>query len=351
MLSKHNKQISDVIRSSQEELLTLFPDALLFGLGVNDPKRVFGTTAGLVEKFGNLRVFETPTAENCSMGIAVGLSISGHKPIVVHQRLDFFLLAMDQLVNSAAKWRFMFGDAYETSMIIRLIIGRGWGQGPTHSQNLHSWFSHIPNLRVFFPTFASDFVSIFENAFNQKYPVILIEDRWIHVTKVTENATRVDFGKARLVSSGRDLTLVTFGFNTILGIQVTDFFRKRGIEVEHIDLVSLKPIDFQSILSSTSRTGRLLVIDSGFEVASLGSYISHTVNREIFGKLKTPIEVITAGDYPESTSHGIIGTLKINAESIAKRICQMLNLSSLGQIEELRPKFVDVPDEKFRGPF
>lgn len=351
MSSIHTRQISDVIRSSQEELLKRYPEALLFGLGVNDPKRVFGTTTGLVETFGGQRVFETPTAENCSMGMAVGLSISGHKPIVVHQRLDFFLLAMDQLVNSAAKWRFMFGDTYDTAMIIRLIVGRGWGQGPTHSQNLHSWFSHIPGLRVFFPTFSSDFISIFRNAFLQKHPIILIEDRWIHTTETTEMESNVAFGKARLVSQGKDLTVVSFGFNTILGIQVTDFFKERGIEIEHIDLVSLKPIDFKLITDSSLKTGRLLIIDSGFEIASLGSYISHTVNRNIFNELKSPIEVMTAGDYPESTSYGVIGSLKISAESIAKKIIQMLNLSDIEEIDKLRPRFVDVPDEQFKGPF
>lgn len=351
MSSIHTRQISDIIRSSQKELLERYPEALLFGLGVNDPKRVFGTTTGLIEAFGGQRVFETPTAENCSMGMAVGLSISGHKPIVVHQRLDFFLLAMDQLVNSAAKWRFMFGDTYDTAMIIRVIVGRGWGQGPTHSQNLHSWFSHIPGLRVFFPTFSGDFISIFRNAFLQKYPVILIEDRWIHTTETKEMESNVAFGKARLVSQGKDLTVVSFGFNTILGIQVTDFFKEQGIEIEHIDLVSLKPIDFKLITDSTLKTGRLLIIDSGFEIASLGSYISHTVNKNIFKELKSPIEVMTAGDYPESTSYGVIGSLKISAESIAKKIIQMLNLSDLEETDKLRPRFVDVPDEQFKGPF
>jgi len=136
-----NQTIAQVICNSQRKIMREHEDALLFGLGVNDPKRVFGTTQNLVEEFGISRVFETPTAENSSLGIAVGLAISGHKPIVVHQRLDFFLLAMDQLVNAAAKWRYMFGDQYNTAMIIRLIVGRGWGQGPTHSQNLHAWRS------------------------------------------------------------------------------------------------------------------------------------------------------------------------------------------------------------------
>jgi pyruvate/2-oxoglutarate/acetoin dehydrogenase E1 component len=344
-------KVAETIRACQENLLESYRDTLIFGLGVNDPKRVFGTTTGLVERFGGNRVFETPTAENSSMGIAVGLAISGFKPIVVHQRLDFFLLAMDQLVNSAAKWRFMFGDAYDTAIVIRLIVGRGWGQGPTHSQNLHAWFTHIPGLRVFFPTFADDFKTIFDHAFNQKFPVVLIEDRWVHSTEQSVMKTKVKFGEARLLSQGGDLSLITFGFNTILGMQVSEFYKKLGIQIDHIDLVSLKPIDFEKIFNSVAKTGRLVIIDSGFEISSLGSYISHEVNKRFFKELKSPIEVLTAGDFPETTSHGIIGSLKISAESIARVIQRNLKLDSVANFQELKPKFVDVPDERFKGPF
>ena len=120
---------------------------ICYGLGVTDPKGVFGTTIGLEQSFGSARVFDVPTSENALLGIAVGASLAGLKPVVTHQRLDFFLLALDQLVNAAAKWHYMFGGTTSVPITIRLIIGRGWGQGPTHSQNLHAWFSHIPGLK------------------------------------------------------------------------------------------------------------------------------------------------------------------------------------------------------------
>ena len=124
---------------------------LIAGLGVTDPKGVFGTTIGLVDKYGRKRVLETPTSENAMTGVGVGLAISGFQPLMVHQRIDFFILAMDQVVNSAAKWHFMFGGQTSVPITIRLITGRGWGQGPTHSQNLHSWFAHIPGSQSAFP--------------------------------------------------------------------------------------------------------------------------------------------------------------------------------------------------------
>jgi len=344
--------ISDIICKLQHDLLALYPESLLFGLGVNDPKRVFGTTNNLVEVFGENRVFETPTAENCSLGIAVGLAISGHKPIVVHQRLDFFLLAMDQLVNSAAKWRYMFGDAYETAMIIRLIVGRGWGQGPTHSQNLHSWFAHIPNLRVCFPAFAEDFQRAFELAFREPYPLIIIEDRWVHQSIGTSKKSKQEnCYKARIISKGDDISLVTFGYNSILALKVIEFYKNKGIHIEHIDLFSLKPIDLETLYLSVKKTGRMVIVDSGFEIASIASYISHKLTEMCFGDLLGPIRILTAGDYAEPTSYGVIDEVKVNAERIARAIGMELGLDDIKDFTLFKSVPVDVPNPTFQGPF
>ena len=132
----------------------------VIGEGVNDPKEIFGTTKNLKKKFGKNRVFDTPASENAMTGIGIGMSLNGKIPIMVHQRLDFFLLAMDQLVNNASKWNIMFGGKNRVPITIRLIIGRGWGQGPTHSQNLQSWFAHVPGLKVVAPSFPSTMKNI-----------------------------------------------------------------------------------------------------------------------------------------------------------------------------------------------
>ena len=153
---------------------------LCFGLGTTDPKGVFGTTLGLEKKFGKKRVFDMPTSENAMTGVSIGASLNGIRSVVTHQRLDFFLLAMDQLVNSAAKWYFMFGGKVSIPITIRLIIGKGWGQGPTHSQSLQSWFSHIPGLKVVMPTFPSDAYNLLKKAIRDPNPVIFIEHRWLH---------------------------------------------------------------------------------------------------------------------------------------------------------------------------
>ena len=137
---------AQAINLALHEAMFLDPAVICYGLGVTDPKAVFGTTSGLEQRFGRSRVFDMPTSENAMTGVAIGAALNGIKPVVTHQRLDFFLLALDQLVNGAAKWYYMFGNQVSVPMTIRLILGRGWGQGPTHSQNLQAWFAHIPGL-------------------------------------------------------------------------------------------------------------------------------------------------------------------------------------------------------------
>lgn len=353
MLSSNGILVTELINRAQGELLARYPETVLFGLGVNDPKRIFGTTVNLVEQFGKSRVFETPTAESCSLGVAVGLAITDYKPIVVYQRLDFFLLAMDQLVNSAAKWRYMFGDSYSTSMIIRLIVGRGWGQGPTHSQNLHSLFTHIPNLRVVFPAFADDFISQYRNAFENPYPLIMIEDRWVHQSRqsLTDNISIPSLTQVRNVHLGDAITLITFGFMSILSQKVTAFFAEKGVFVDHLSLISLKPIDFNPLYESAKKTRRVIILDSGFEVASLASYISHKISGACFSFLRQPVKVLTAGDFAEPTSHGVIAHVKTNAKDIAFCVAQELGISPYEDWEDLDESPVDVPNSKFQGPF
>lgn len=353
MLSSNGILVTEYINRAQRELLSDHPESVLFGLGVNDPKRIFGTTDKLVEQFGKDRVFETPTAESCSLGVAVGLAITDHKPIVVYQRLDFFLLAMDQLVNSAAKWRYMFGDDYSTSMIIRLIVGRGWGQGPTHSQNLHALFTHIPNIRVVFPAFADDFINYYREAFENPYPLIMIEDRWVHQSRqtLTDNIIFPGNTLVKRVHKGDAITLITFGFMSILSLKVTTFFAEKGVFVDHLNLISLKPIDFNTLYKSAKKTRRVIILDSGFEVASLASYISHKISEVCFSFLRQPVRVLTAGDFAEPTSHGVIGQVKTNAKDIAFCVAKELGISPNEDWEVLDVSPIDVPSPTFQGPF
>ena len=343
------------INEGLDEILSSDQKALIMGLGVTDPKGIFGTTLGLIEKYGSNRVIETPTSENAITGIGVGLAITGYRPIMVHQRLDFFLLAMDQLVNSAAKWHYMFGGQQSVPITIRLITGRGWGQGPTHSQNLHSWLTHIPGLKVVMPAFASDVKKLLIASVNDPNPVIFIEDRWCHVQRIDRNLVKsahLEIGKAEVIETGNDLTIVSAGFSTIQCLRAVKFLKKHEVNVELVDLKTLKPLDIDAILTSVTKTGKLLVVDSGTEISSFASEIISLVTRLAFNKLRQAPEMITAPDVPEPTSHGVIGKFKFNSADIAKRTLKILNKSLKNfDFSELTDDQPDIPNSNFSGPF
>ena len=183
MYTRKNRKISfvEAINESIHLEMRRNKKLITFGLGINDPKRIFGSTKGLVERFSSERVFDVPTSENALTGIGLGLSLGGNSVLMTHQRLDFFLLAFDQLINSISKWNYMFnGNSGKVNITIRLIVGRGWGQGPTHSQNLQSVFSHFPGLRVIVPTTPYDAKGLLTSSLRDPNPVIFLEHRWLH---------------------------------------------------------------------------------------------------------------------------------------------------------------------------
>ena len=351
---KPGSTFAQVILQTLDSVLESDPSTLLFGLGVNDPKGVFGTTTDLYKKYGKKRVFETPTSENAMTGIGVGLSLSGFKPIMVHQRVDFFLLALDQLVNSAAKWHFMFGGEKNIPITIRLIVGRGWGQGPTHSQNLHAWFAHSPGLKVVMPAFTDDVAGLLISAINDPNPVLFIEDRWVHgqVGSDRKIAEPIPLGKANRVMSGKDLTIVSSGYMSVIALQAAQFAERYGVAIDLIDLRTIKPLDEATIFESARKTGRVLVVDSGSAIGSFGAHVITNVARNCFESLKASPQLIASPDIPEPTSHGVTEDFKVSATTIAKGIFEMMKIAPPEDLElTLRSVHHDVPDQFFTGPF
>ena len=331
------------------------PKLVLMGLGVTDPKGVFGTTLGLHQKYGRQRVLETPTSENAVTGIGVGLAVTGHPAIMVHQRLDFFLLAMDQLVNSAAKWHYMYGGQQSVPITIRLITGRGWGQGPTHSQNLHSWFTHIPGLKVVMPAFAEEAQELLRLSILDPNPVIFLEDRWCHVQKVQTSSVKktgtMSLGKADVLIPGDAVTVVAAGFAAVESRRAVLFLKEQGINAELINLRTLKPLDTETIYSSVAKTGKMLVVDSGAEISSFGSEVISLVSRNCFASLKSAPQLISAPDVPEPTSHGVTDAFKFGAPEIAARIVEMVGKKINADLSSLKNVPHDAPNSTYMGPF
>lgn len=342
----------DAIRDGTAEAMREDPSVVVYGLGVTDPGRVFGTTAGLVEEFGPARVFETPTAENAMTGIAVGAALGGLRPVVTHQRFDFFLLAMDQLVNSAAKWRYMFGGQFEVPVVFRLITGRGWGQGPTHSQSYHSWLTHVPGLKVVMPSNASDAKSLLKASIRDPNPVVFIENRWLHGTmsQITENDFTGRLAGARVIRSGSSITVVAMGFGVREAVRAADQLKNLGVEVEVVDLRVLAPIDFETLTNSVSKTRRLLVVDLAPSTGSISASVIAEVSRRLDSEKVLSATFLCSPDLPEPSSLGPVSEFYVDAQRIYQTVAEVCGVPS-DACRELAIVPADLPPKGMMGPF
>ncbi|OGT12477.1 MAG: acetoin dehydrogenase [Gallionellales bacterium RIFCSPHIGHO2_02_FULL_57_16] len=348
------KNFSAAINEALHQAMEIDPAVICYGLGVTDPKAVFGTTANLEQRFGSDRVFDMPTSENAMTGVAIGAALNGIKSVMTHQRIDFFLLAMDQLVNGAAKWHYMFGGQNSIPITIRLIIGRGWGQGPTHSQNLQAWFAHIPGLKVVMPTTPEDAKGLLLASIFDPNPVVFLEHRWLHNTvgEVPDGDFRIPLGQARKVRAGDDITVVSMSYMTVEALHAADYLATRGVSCEIIDLRTIKPLDWKSVFDSIQKTGRLLALDSGFTTGSVAGEIVARVAMEKFSQLKSPPARLAMPDVPEPTSPALTRGFYVRAADIATKALEMLGKDTNTVKADLpEPVPHDVPGEWFKGPF
>lgn len=343
------KAINEALQQAMKEK----SEVIFFGLGADDPRRQFGSSEGLVEAFGSDRVFDMPTSENGMTGVAVGAAIHGLRPIMTHLRLDFFLLAMDQLVNSAAKWHYMFGGKDSVPIVIRLILGRGWGQGPTHSQSLQSWFAHIPGLKVVMPTTPGDAKGLLLSSIDDLNPVLFLEHRWLHhqVGVVNEEPKRIPLGMANRIREGSDVTIVGYSYMTVEALRAARHLEASGISCEVIDLRTIQPLDWQTVRNSVRKTGRILALDTGAESFSIASEIVAKMSIEEFGSLKTSPKRLGSPDFPVPTSVALTAQFYPTAFEICEAISKMMNRNVEAENLRISKTPHDVPGEWFRGPF
>jgi acetoin:2,6-dichlorophenolindophenol oxidoreductase subunit beta len=247
----------------------------VFGLDVDDHKAIQGSTAGLVEKFGKDRCFGTPLSEDAMTGVAIGAAMAGYRPVHVHIRMDFMTLAMNQLVNIAAKAHYMYNGQVKIPLVVRTMIGRSWGQGAQHSQALHSMFMHIPGLKVVAPSNAHDAKGCMIAAIRDDNPVIFMEHRLMCNMQsfVSSDSYITPLGKGRIMRSGKDVTIVGISHMLLESLRASHYLEKAGIDAEVIDPISLRPLDIDLIVNSVKKTGRLLVVDNGWLTCGAASEI------------------------------------------------------------------------------
>jgi len=326
----------------------------VMGLGAPDPKGIFGTTLGLQEKYGSSRVMDMPTSENGMTGVAIGSALVGMRPVMTHQRIDFAVLAMEQMVNQAAKWHYMFGGKMNVPLVIRMIIGRGWGQGPQHSQNLQAWFAHIPGLKVVMPTTSYDAKGLLISSIEDNNPVIFIEHRWLYnlTGHVPEGVYRVPLGQARVIREGNDVTIAATSYMTVEALHAAELLAEEGISSEVVDVRTLRPLDEALILESVRKTCRLVVADTGWKTVGFSAEVVARVTEEAFGDLKSPPRRVALPDCPTPTSRGLTKHYYPRATHIRTLVRQMLGLAPAGEAPQLDESIpLDVPDMSFTGPF
>ena len=276
-----SRQISyaQAINEAQGQAMDLSSDVVVMGQLADTKAGIFGTTTGLVDRFGPERVRDFPVSENLMTAAAMGAALTGLRPVIVHQRLDFMIYSLDAIVNWLSLWRFKSNGHSSLPVTIRAIVGKGWGQGPQHSKSLHAWFAHLPGLRVAVPATAYDAKGLLLESIFSEDPAVFVEGRSLFSmqAEVPEQPYRIRFGQAALRRKGRDLTLVAIGNQVPLALRVASELAAASVEAEVIDLRTLAPWDQVTVCESVARTGRLIVADPGWRSFGAAAEIMATV--------------------------------------------------------------------------
>jgi len=294
------------------------------GQGVDDPSGMFGATRDLHLRFGSKRVFDTPLAETALSGVAVGAALGGMRPVYFHNRPDFLLLAMDQLVNHAAKWHYMFGGATRVPLVFWACIGRGWGSAAQHSQALQGLFMHVPGLKLIMPATCYDAKGLMLAAIKDNNPVLILDHRMNFRQRglVPQEPYTLPLGKGVIRRSGRDVTVVATSHLVSDAYAAAQELASEGIEAEVLDPRTLRPLDEELILSSVARTGRLVVADTGWKTGGVTAEISALVAEKGFSSLKAPIVRVANPDLPTPSGYTLEQAYYIGKDDIKAGIVQ-----------------------------
>ena len=340
----------EALREGTDLEMTRDPSVLVYGLDVDDPKAIQGTTRGLLEKFGPERVFGTPLSEDAMTGAAIGMALAGLRPIHVHIRMDFLMLAMNQLINVAAKSRYMYGGRVALPLVIRAMIGKSWGQGAQHSQGLYSFFMHVPGLKVVAPATPHDAKGCLIAAIRDDNPVIYIDHRHLHFHKgpVPEGCYTVQPGKARITAPGSDITIVGISAMQPECLAARHYLAQVGINAEIIDPIWLSPLDGDTIAESVEKTGRLLVVDNGWVTCGAGAELVAQVAERLMGVRDLRVQRMGFAPVTCPTTRCLEDLFYPNGRTIAASARDLVEGTRTGWIPEENPELARL---EFKGPF
>ena len=317
---------AQAIREAHAQLLAEDSRVFLIGQGVCNPWYAGTSLQDLDKEFGKHRVIDSPVSENATTGAAIGAAITGMRPIVFHPRMDFMLLAMDPIMNQAANWSYLFAGRVSVPIVIRAVINRGGEQGAQHAQALQALFAHVPGLKVVMPATPYDAKGLLIAAVRDGNPVLYIDDRWLYDLQgdVPEGLYEVPIGSAALRRSGRDVTVLATSYMSKEATKAVETLTQRGIDVELIDVRSIKPWDRNLVYSSVGKTGRLVIADAAWMSGGIAAEIAASVAGEVFHALKAPIGRVCLPDAPAPTSAALEEAYYIGAEEIVSTVEKVL---------------------------
>ncbi len=294
------KTVREALNEAFFEEMRRDPTVIVMGCDVGVKGNPFGITLDLYKEFGLDRVIDTPISEPSFTGIGVGAAITGLRPVVEIMFCDWVTLAMDQIVNMAAKMRYMFGGKLEMPLVVRVPIGAGGGQAAQHSQSLEAWFNHVPGLKIVAPSTPADFKGLLKASIRDDNPVIFLENKRTYAVKgeVPEGEYLVEIGKAAVPRSGDDLTIVSYSSMVDMCLKAADIAAEKGISCEVIDLRTLLPLDYDCVMRSVEKTGRLIVAHEASRRGGIGSDIVAEVIDRGFDLLDAPPVRIGAKNIP-----------------------------------------------------
>jgi pyruvate/2-oxoglutarate/acetoin dehydrogenase E1 component len=324
MLENRILKYTEALREATDQALANDPTVFVIGLGVSYPNGADGTTARLKAQYPD-RVFDVPVSENAFTGMAVGAAIHGMRPIVHHGRVEFALFAADQIFTQAAKWNYMFGGDCPVPIVFRINVGRQWGNGPQHTQALYGLFGSALGLKVVIPSSPFMAKGLLAAAIREINPVVLLEPRWLFQTReiVPSEPYTLPLDKARVVREGNEITLVAYGDGLLAAMQALDLIGNRSIEL--IDLVSINPIDVETICTSLKKTRRLLTVDTTNSNFSVGSEVLAKVTQMGIDFLTNPTS-LSCPNVPCPTSPALTRDYYPTKVSIANATLKQLCL-------------------------
>jgi pyruvate dehydrogenase E1 component beta subunit len=320
--------IIDAYRQALMDAMTDDDSVVVLGEDIADPEEggVCGITKGLSGKFGELRVRTTPIAEEAIIGAAIGASLVGFKPVAEIMLMNFTTVAMDMIVNHAAKLRFMSGGQTHVPIVIRTMTGAGFSTGGQHADYYEAWFAHTPGMKVVCPSTAEDAYGLTRSAIDDPDPVLIVENMPTYWTKspAPEPGLRIPLGKAKVVVPGTDVTIVSYSRTALETLGALKALGEAGISAEVIDLRTIQPWDKDTVLASVEKTGRLLIAHEAVMQFGVGAEIAAVVQKELFGKLKAPVERIGAGFNPVPFSKPLEDAHIVNAARIAEAAIKLV---------------------------